>query len=164
MLTLNVGCGSDPWGDVRVDLEHQTQTGVRSMLNLRADAHYLPFRDNAFEHAKCWHVLEHLENPHQAVREIRRVSAHSELRFPIRDGYKRELLLGLLGLSPSVFVRTAFTWTRQTHIWVINPAVLGLASESFQTGRVEVCFFLRKFKMFDRIRLPRPKLEWVVTI
>ena len=163
LITLNVGCGGDEWGDVRVDLAYRTQTDVPSRLNLRADAHHLPFRDRAFEVTKCWHILEHLKDPHLALREINRVSVHAELRFPIRDGYKREFLLGLLGLSPSAVIRTAHTWTRQTHLWIISPSALGV-KDFFQTGRIEVLFFLRKTKLFDWVRLPKPKLEWVVRI
>ena len=77
LITLNVGCGGDEWGDVRVDLAYRTQTDVPSRLNLRADAHHLPFRDRAFEVTKCWHILEHLKDPHLALREINRVSVHA---------------------------------------------------------------------------------------
>jgi SAM-dependent methyltransferase len=92
MTTLNLGCANDPWGDVRVDTAFRTQTGAPSYPNVIADAHNLPFRDGSFEFARCWHVLEHLKNPHQALREIVRVSRHADIRFPYDDGFKREAI------------------------------------------------------------------------
>lgn len=38
-----------------------------------ADAHYLPFRNNTINEIYCSHVLEHLQNPRLAVKEIARV-------------------------------------------------------------------------------------------
>jgi len=36
-LKLNIGCGSDTWGDIRIDIDPKA-----SAVNLIADAHYLP--------------------------------------------------------------------------------------------------------------------------
>jgi ubiquinone/menaquinone biosynthesis C-methylase UbiE len=33
----------------------------------------LPYEDESFDHVVCVEGLEHIENPHQAVREFRRV-------------------------------------------------------------------------------------------
>src|ERR1700747_3240877 len=93
MATLNLGCGDDYWGDVRVDVDEFTQLGIPSGLNLKADAHFLPFREKVFSETRCFHVLEHLKNPAVAIEEIRRVSERAVLRFPIDDGYKRRLLI-----------------------------------------------------------------------
>src|SRR5437667_8799773 len=68
---LDVGCGPDEWGDVRLDIDLRTQTGVKSQLNVMADAHYLPFIDKAFYYVRCWHVLEHIAFPALAVCETR---------------------------------------------------------------------------------------------
>ncbi len=163
-LNVNIGCGPDNWGDVRVDVGYSTQIGVPSVLNLRADAHYLPFRDRAFDYARCWHVLEHLANPHQALREIRRVARTGELRFPLGDGYKRYVLVGLLDMSLKE-VRYAYkTRVRHAHLWIIYPWILA-GPLGWRYGDMEVFNFVRlgrKARFFRRIRLPRIRNEWIV--
>ena len=65
-MMLNIGCGNDKEGDVRLDIK-PTPTA-----NIIADAHHLPLR-NLFKRIKCYHVLEHLYSPIRALREMRRV-------------------------------------------------------------------------------------------
>jgi predicted SAM-dependent methyltransferase len=71
-LVLNIGCGGPSgkrafYGDVRVD--------IRKFPNVTAvmDAHKLAFRDNSFGKVVAYEVLEHLESPIEALREMRRV-------------------------------------------------------------------------------------------
>lgn len=40
---------------------------------LHSDAHRLPFRENSFDLVICTEVLEHVTNPRQVLREIKRV-------------------------------------------------------------------------------------------
>ncbi|MBO0888227.1 methyltransferase domain-containing protein [Candidatus Bathyarchaeota archaeon] len=158
-MELNLGCGSDPWGDVRVDLGYRTQTGVKTRLNLRADAHYLPFRDSSFKQVRCWHMLEHVRNPEAVLQEIRRVSLHASLRFPLGDGYKREVVRGICNLSLTQCLHAARTRTRRAHLWIIRPR--GQA----QVGRYEIfCFFKggRKGRFLRRLKLPTIAVEWRV--
>jgi len=70
--SLNVGCGSDTWGGVRVDLAFRFIT-TQFKPTVLADAHYLPFKDGSFKSVKASHVLEHLKNPSKALNEILRV-------------------------------------------------------------------------------------------
>ncbi len=42
-------------------------------IQLRADAHKLPFVDETFDLVNVWQVMEHLRNPWQAISEIQRV-------------------------------------------------------------------------------------------
>ena len=67
--SLNLGCGDDRRGDVRVDRSPQ-RTGV----NLLADAHFLPFRDKIMGSTLCKSMLEHVRSPVDVVLEIRRVT------------------------------------------------------------------------------------------
>jgi len=53
-VNLNIGCGSDKWGDIRLDIHRTLST------NLIVDAQNLPFKPNSFKLAKVSHVLEHL--------------------------------------------------------------------------------------------------------
>jgi len=138
--SLNLGCGADPWGDVRLDVGFVTQTGTRSLLNLRADAHYLPFRDKSFSEVRCWHMLEHVTDPMRVVSEIRRVSVRAVLRFPVDDGFKRATLLALFNGSPLGILSAYRTRKRHAHLWIIHPDIgivrkVGLFEHLFTYGR-----------------------------
>lgn len=57
-----------------------------------ADAHALPFEDNEFESVLCTEVLEHVKDPFQVEREIRRVTKvggtlilSTRFVFPLHD-------------------------------------------------------------------------------
>ena len=65
-LKLNIGCGNDTDGDVRLNI---TPTDTSNII---ADAHYLPLRA-AFNEIKCFNVMEHLPSPIRALEEMRRV-------------------------------------------------------------------------------------------
>lgn len=84
-LTLNVGCGCDLWGKIRLDTERfSSRYDRRTSVNIIGDVHFLPFQDNVFKIVKCFHVLEHVHNPHRAFRELRRVASQKVIvRVPI---------------------------------------------------------------------------------
>jgi ubiquinone/menaquinone biosynthesis C-methylase UbiE len=94
-LTLDAGCGETFRGDVNVDLyvgasEHRPDTQVR-LRNIRnfvnASIEYLPFRDRTFEHVKSYHVIEHVDKPYLALKELIRVSNyHVVIKCPHRFG------------------------------------------------------------------------------
>lgn len=94
-MTLDAGCGECFRGDVNVDLhvgatEHRSNTGVqlRDIPNLvNCSIEYLPFRDRAFKHVKSYHVIEHVDKPYLALKELIRVSdRHVVIRCPHRFG------------------------------------------------------------------------------
>lgn len=72
-MILNVGCGGRSndeacfLGDVRIDVKR-----FPSVMFLM-DAHFLGFKDSAFEKILCFEVLEHLESPIKALKEFKRV-------------------------------------------------------------------------------------------
>jgi len=86
-LVLDVGCGDRPKGNVNLDLSKGKTSGLQgfrgkinpsSTLNfVQGTVYNLPFRDNAFNKVLCHHLLEHLEEPKQAVKELVRVSKNS---------------------------------------------------------------------------------------
>lgn len=70
---LNIGCGGysthkQVWyGDVRIDI-HKFPN-----VTIVMDAHKLGFRDRSFRKIVAYEVLEHLDSPIEALKEIRRV-------------------------------------------------------------------------------------------
>lgn len=78
-LVLDIGSGGSPRGCVNIDIpnsRHHRGKDVdpRRVSNfIYADAHNLPFREEPFSKIVCHHVLEHLVNPHQALKEMGRV-------------------------------------------------------------------------------------------
>jgi 2-polyprenyl-3-methyl-5-hydroxy-6-metoxy-1,4-benzoquinol methylase len=69
LLTLDVGCGGYPRGDVNIDI--RLKKGVPNFV--LSDAHHLPFRTETFGFVYCSHVLEHCLNPCKVLEEIERV-------------------------------------------------------------------------------------------
>jgi len=82
-LTLEVGAGTSPYkdffpnrisGDVVADYKITEDIHIfYSSLNLRFDAHHLPFANDSFLSVLCTEVLEHCTNPQQVVDELHRV-------------------------------------------------------------------------------------------
>ena len=119
VFSLNVGCGSDHFGDLRLDRVHH-YLGKNTCANLIADACYLPFRNNSFDHIRAFDVIEHTDNWKTAVIELIRVSkGQIEIRFPQGDGFKQHALASLLSLR--VKELPLFALSRKLHKWQINP-------------------------------------------
>ncbi len=96
-MNLNIGCGKDPWGDVRLDVSKHYR--VRSNLpTIIADAQNLPFKE-VFNEVHSFHVLEELPDCVKGLKEAVRVCKKTlVLRFPIDDGFERSAILGLIYL------------------------------------------------------------------
>ena len=125
MQSLNVGCGSDPWGDVRVDLAFSFLT-MRCKPTVLADAQYLPFRDGSFKTVKASHVLEHLEKPFKALDEMLRVVTKDMiLSFPTElDVFA--LFFSHIFPIPCVSELKLACQTRKNnlHLWIIKPEII----------------------------------------
>lgn len=80
MISLDVGCGHNPRGNVNVDLflHHNLHRvgDLKDVPNLVcADCHHLPFRDAYFDVVFCFHLLEHKGIRFiEACRELMRVT------------------------------------------------------------------------------------------
>ena len=59
-----------------LDLAHVTVDAHPSIEFQQASAYELPWPDNSFDLVLCCEVLEHLEDPHAAMRELARVAKH----------------------------------------------------------------------------------------
>lgn len=66
-LTLNVGCGDERIGDVRLDFV------ATSAANIVGDAQHFPFQDCAFLEVYESNVLEHMPNPALHLSEVKRI-------------------------------------------------------------------------------------------
>jgi ubiquinone/menaquinone biosynthesis C-methylase UbiE len=106
MESLNVGCGGDPWGEVRLDINRDVKPTVL------ADAHFLPFVNGSFDLVLSSHCLEHLNQPLQALNEIMRVTCRKiVLRFPTEEAERWLFLFFRLRRAPS-------------HKWIIKSEVI----------------------------------------
>ena len=86
MTTINVGCGSDSWGDVKLDCARAPKeyylTNNQSSANIIADARHLPFIDKCFSELRAFHVLEHIKDWEKALKEWCRVANKVKIRVP----------------------------------------------------------------------------------
>lgn len=84
-MTINIGCGSNTWGDVRLDYSKRPKEyylNSKPSANLIADAQQLPFVDKCFSELRALHVLEHVRDWKKALKEWCRVSLKVTIRFP----------------------------------------------------------------------------------
>lgn len=71
MEKLNLGCGEfKKEGFINVDYYSVSSPDVKHNLNLFP----YPFNSNQFEYIEMSHLLEHLDNPFQVIREVHRIA------------------------------------------------------------------------------------------
>jgi SAM-dependent methyltransferase len=72
---LVLGTGYDPYGHLIPDGCDVTRTDIEDDydIDMVADAHDLPFDDDSFDTIIAIEVFEHLQYPHKAAEEVRRV-------------------------------------------------------------------------------------------
>jgi hypothetical protein len=125
MNSLNVGCGLDPWGDVRVDIAFEFATW-HLRPTIIADARYLPFKDYSFEVIKASHVLEHIQNPFKALDELLRISKMTIiLSFPTKYDVLPWFISNIFPIPNfSAFQLPCLTRKKRLHLWIINPLIV----------------------------------------
>lgn len=89
---IDVGSGDKPFwrADVYVDDlslgDVQRASHTKTIHNLGkfvdANVNKLPFKNNAFDFSFCSHLLEHVEDPAKAIKEITRVSKAGYIEMP----------------------------------------------------------------------------------
>lgn len=87
MSILDVGCGSNPSGDVNCDVSTY-YVNVKATSNfIICSAMNLPFIDKSFDTVFTSHVIEHVTDPLLMFKELYRVSSKEILvRCPHKDG------------------------------------------------------------------------------
>jgi len=104
---LDIGSGGDPFPQATILADRYLEpTSHRSSRFdsqgkpvVICDIHALPFPDQAFDYAVASHVLEHVENPLHACRELQRVA---------RAGFIE---------TPAILKDTLFAWAKGMHKW-----------------------------------------------
>jgi ubiquinone/menaquinone biosynthesis C-methylase UbiE len=94
MKVLDVGCGNVPRGDVNCEyyvsdnIHRNFSINPNRIKNFRyADIQDLPFTDQTFDVVIAHHVIEHLDNPVKAIKEMLRVAKKRVVIYvPWRDG------------------------------------------------------------------------------
>lgn len=77
---IDIGCGTKPYASLvepyikeHVGVDHEDTFHSKSNVDLFGSAYNIPVDDASFDSAICTAVLEHLEEPEQALRECHRV-------------------------------------------------------------------------------------------
>lgn len=77
---IDIGCGTKPYKDMlapyvtsHVGIDHPDSLHEKSNVDKVGTAYQIPADDASFDSAICSAVLEHLEEPEQALRECHRV-------------------------------------------------------------------------------------------
>jgi hypothetical protein len=90
-ITLDVGCGDFPRGDVNVDLQcgnykNVQWKGIPNFIKCSID--HLPFANRTFSFVNCSHTIEHVDKPFLALKELVRVAdRHVVIHCPHRFGW-----------------------------------------------------------------------------
>jgi len=154
--TLDVGCGNHPRGDVNVDLYLNEWTMHCDSKNpiyidskyipnpIKADASYLPFKNETFDSVLLDNILEHLDNPTKALKEALRVSRRTvTFHVPHRFQFiqKRALRIG-------------------THKFVFKTSTIRRWLETFP----KISFIIEvKYKPFPSRILSIVNIPWEIT-
>ena len=80
---VDIGCGTKPYKNLlapyvkeHIGVDHENTFHDKSNIDLFGTAYEIPTEDASFDSALCTAVLEHLEEPEEALRECHRVLKH----------------------------------------------------------------------------------------
>lgn len=125
-VKLNVGCGADTWGNVRLDVSRKYwMARGKSSANILADAQHLPFRNKSFGELRAHEVLEHLPYWRLALSEFCRVSKKISITVPVDSFLPRNDWM-ILFLPTPTYLRFLVRLPQRAkeHLWQFNVNVL----------------------------------------
>lgn len=72
--TLDIGAGNSPYRFLCNDEKYiSMDISKKKNVNIVADAHILPFKNETFDTVLCLLMLEHTKKPHKIIKEINRI-------------------------------------------------------------------------------------------
>jgi len=161
-LRLNVGCGPDKWGDVRLDVAYRYRDR-KITPNFIADAQNLPFQDLTFSEVKASNIIEEIPSWKKGLEEWTRVCKDKLIIvFPIGDGFKRPVIQGLCQFRFSVIKDAVKCRKQRCHYWIINPKIISnfLQEKGFQvTVRVKSPILFRPRRLLPKLLKERARLK-----
>jgi len=129
-MKLNLGCGDDFWGDVRLDFRKTKAS------NIIATTEHLPFKNSSFEMTRAYQLLEHLKNWRQAVKEMCRVTEGKlDITVPINsDLAKTDWILLFFPTPKSIKALIELPNRRREHLWQFRKGVIedAISKEGFK--------------------------------
>ncbi|UCC33688.1 MAG: class I SAM-dependent methyltransferase [Candidatus Bathyarchaeota archaeon] len=167
-MILDVGCGflssHKKRGEIGIDL-------ARGKADLLADAQKLPFRKASFDKIYVMHILEHLANPFQSLKEIKRVAkkgADIIIDIPVVVHPCKDELLNILSFFPFrlvLSIKRLLRWRRYRytrgfwHISKIEPCHCERQLSVVEISKVYERLHPFLWKLLpDYVRSPRPSV------
>lgn len=84
-MRIDIGCGSGPKRpapgyDMYCDIHDPSVVTARPYVQCPMER--MPFKEKEFDFARCHHVIEHVQDPDAACRELIRIARAGLLSFP----------------------------------------------------------------------------------
>jgi len=152
MKTLDIGCGGSEdfkiqkvRGDVNCDI---LKPAFKIRNFVLCDAHYLPFKASSFSQVFMYEVLEHLESPFKALKNI---------QYVLKRGGKLNLTTpnGLHILKIARSVKRGFYSPHQDHvaIWNLPELKILLQKVGFKEINIQYTYRDKSRKLTERFIL-----------
>lgn len=119
-LVIDIGCGDKPFWRADVFLDNTSlgdeqrfsSTGIEKNFGFFVDSDIVktPFKDKTFDFSFCAHVLEHVERPDLAIKEIVRISRRGYIEVPdglieVMSPYQSHLWFVFYNNKELIFIR-----------------------------------------------------------
>lgn len=135
---LDVGCGEYKIMPQALGIDVQLRPGV----DKTSDARKLPFPKNSFDAVTMLEVIEHVENPEKALREIKRV---------LRPGGQ------VIISTPNV----TFAWKSIWHVWshIFGRKWLGTHVNEFTEEKIS-----KLFSKYFKLKSTQSVNNWIIIL
>lgn len=137
---LEIGCGRkrSPDATISIDVDR------KSLCDIVADAHNLPFKDGFFTKTVMYEVLEHLSNATLALQEVNRVlDKNGQLELSIPN---------------ALYWRTILRWIYKGKISVSSEHINAWLVPEIDNLLTKTCFNIVKVSFIDRPWFNKPSV------